>query len=105
MIAADVSPDGRLLATGDGDGVRLWEADTGRELAQLKAGRCETVLFHPDGQSLISSGESGLVSLADPARSRARAGRNPRRPTRAAEGNRGAESGKRPGFPTIGLWR
>ena len=30
------SPDGRLLATGDADGVRLWEADTGREVAHLK---------------------------------------------------------------------
>ena len=60
VSAADVSPDGRLVATGDGDGVRLWEADTGRELAHLKAGVCETVLFHPDGQSLISSSRWGL---------------------------------------------
>jgi serine/threonine protein kinase/WD40 repeat protein/tetratricopeptide (TPR) repeat protein len=59
-MAADVSPDGRLVATGDGEGVRLWEADTGRELARLKAGFCESVLFHPDGQSLISSGRWGL---------------------------------------------
>ena len=36
--SADVSPDGRLLATCDGDGVQLWEADTGRELAHLKSG-------------------------------------------------------------------
>jgi len=57
---ADVSHDGRLVATSDGDGVRLWEADTGRELAQLKASVCETVLFHPDGQSLISYGTWGL---------------------------------------------
>jgi WD40 repeat protein len=61
---ADVSPDGRLVATCDGDGVRLWEADTGRELAHLKAGDCGTVLFHPDGQSLISSGQWGLYRWA-----------------------------------------
>ena len=60
VLAADVSPDGRLVATGDRDGVRLWEADTGRELAHLKAGCCETVLFHPDGQRLISSSRWGL---------------------------------------------
>ena len=60
VMAADVSPDGRLVATSDGDGVRLWEADTGRELAHLKAGFCDTVLFHPDGQSLISSSRWGL---------------------------------------------
>jgi tetratricopeptide (TPR) repeat protein len=57
---ADVSPDGRLVATSDSDGVSLWEAGTGRELAHLKAGDCETVLFHVDGQSLITSGVWGL---------------------------------------------
>jgi len=56
---ADVSPDGRLVAT-CWHGVRLWEADTGRELAHLLAGQCETVLFHPDGQSLISFSLWGL---------------------------------------------
>jgi WD40 repeat protein/tetratricopeptide (TPR) repeat protein len=57
---ADVSPDGRMVATCAGDGVRLWEADTGRQLAHLRAGSCGTVLFHPNGQSLISSGTWGL---------------------------------------------
>jgi eukaryotic-like serine/threonine-protein kinase len=59
-ISADVSPDGKLLATSDRDGARLWEADTGRELGHLKAGFCESVLFHPDGQSLITSSWWGL---------------------------------------------
>jgi len=59
VLAADVSPDGRLLATAGGDGGRLWEVDTGRELAHLKAGHCDTVLFHPDGQRLISSSRWG----------------------------------------------
>jgi WD40 repeat protein/tetratricopeptide (TPR) repeat protein len=60
VLSADVSPDGRLVATGDGDGVRLWEAEAGRELAHLRTGRCGTVLFHPDGRSLISAGQWGL---------------------------------------------
>jgi serine/threonine protein kinase/WD40 repeat protein/tetratricopeptide (TPR) repeat protein len=60
VLWADVSPDGWLVTTCDGDGVRLWQADTGRELGYLKAGYCETVLFHPDGQSLISLGRWGL---------------------------------------------
>jgi serine/threonine protein kinase/WD40 repeat protein/tetratricopeptide (TPR) repeat protein len=60
VFQADFSPDGRLVATCGSDGVRLWETDTGRELAQLKAGFCRAVLFHPDGQSLISAGDWGL---------------------------------------------
>ncbi len=60
VVAADVSHDGRLVVTCGGDVARLWEADTGRELAQLKASVCETVLFHPDAQSLISYGKWGL---------------------------------------------
>ena len=58
--AADVSPDGRLVATSGEDGVRLWEADTGRELAHLRAGFSETVLFHPDGRSLIGASKWGF---------------------------------------------
>ena len=60
IVWADFSPDGRLLATSDQDGVRIWEVETGRELAQLKTSACETVLFDPDGQGLISSGRWGL---------------------------------------------
>jgi serine/threonine protein kinase/WD40 repeat protein/tetratricopeptide (TPR) repeat protein len=60
VAAAEVSPDGRLVATCGSDGVRLWEADTGRELVHLKAGDCDTVLFQPDGQNLISFARWGL---------------------------------------------
>ena len=58
--SADVSPDARILATGDADGVRLWDAYAGHELAHLECGPSVTVLFHPDGRHLISSGRWGL---------------------------------------------
>jgi tetratricopeptide (TPR) repeat protein len=58
--SAQFSPDGRLVATGFGEGVRLWEADTGRELAHLRAGSCDSVLFDPDGRGVITSGMWGL---------------------------------------------
>ncbi len=58
--SADVSPDGGLIATSHGDGVYLWESDTGRELAYLKSGQSDSVLFHPDGGSLITSGRWGV---------------------------------------------
>ncbi|MGO9465537.1 MAG: protein kinase domain-containing protein [Isosphaeraceae bacterium] len=60
VFSGEFSPDGRLLATGDRDGVRLWEADTGREVAHLKDRTCEDVCFHPDGKTLITSGRWGL---------------------------------------------
>jgi eukaryotic-like serine/threonine-protein kinase len=60
VFSGAFSPDGRLLATGDGDGVRLWASDTGSEVAHLKAGPCASVQFHPDGHSLITCGNWGL---------------------------------------------
>ncbi len=60
ITSADVSPDGELIATSDADGVRLWESDTGREQAHLKSGQIDSVLFHPDGGSLFTSGRWGV---------------------------------------------
>jgi WD40 repeat protein len=60
MRCADISPDGRLVAIGDAEGVYLSEADTGRELAQLKASCGEAVLFDANGKSLITAGSWGL---------------------------------------------
>jgi WD40 repeat protein len=57
---ADVSPDGRWLASCSlGDGVRLRDLSTGREVAHLPSG-CYSAIFHPDGKSLITSGGAGL---------------------------------------------
>jgi eukaryotic-like serine/threonine-protein kinase len=59
-VWADVSQDGRLVAATEADGVRIWDSDTGCELAHLEAGVSETVLFQPDGRALISSSRWGL---------------------------------------------
>jgi WD40 repeat protein len=56
------SPDGRLLASCSGDGVRIWDPASGQERAHLPTGRTDTVLFHPDGTQLLSYGEQGLHS-------------------------------------------
>ena len=98
-VSADVSPDARLLATGDADGVRLWEPDTGRELAHLKCGSSATVLFHPGRPAIDHLGQVGFVPMADPTRSRLRSGRDPSRPARVASGSLGRESWKATWLP------
>ena len=56
----DFSPDGRLLASVDIDGVRLWDPDRGTELAHLPDSTSPSARFCPDGTSLVTVGQSGL---------------------------------------------
>jgi WD40 repeat protein len=58
--ALDVSPDGRLLASGSLDGARLWDLANFTEVGHLPAGPTNAVLFHPDGSSLFTNGIGGL---------------------------------------------
>jgi WD40 repeat protein/tetratricopeptide (TPR) repeat protein len=60
VVSLDVSPDGRLLASASSDGVRLWDAATGRPVKTLPTGPTDSVLFDLGGRFLITSGPSGL---------------------------------------------
>ncbi|MGW4623465.1 WD40 repeat domain-containing protein [Streptomyces sp. NPDC004592] len=64
------SPDGRLLASGDGDrAVRVWDLATGNSLGQplvSHEGLVESVAFSPDGHLLASVDHHGLMLLRDP---------------------------------------
>jgi WD40 repeat protein/tRNA A-37 threonylcarbamoyl transferase component Bud32 len=51
-------PDGRLLAVGMTDGVRLWDLETGDELAHIEGSRVGGVAFASD--ALLTQGPDGL---------------------------------------------
>jgi WD40 repeat protein len=68
VLGVAVSPDGRLVAVGGEDSVRIWDAETG----ELRAGPMEgheggvaNVVFSPDGSRLISSGADSTVRVWD----------------------------------------
>jgi WD40 repeat protein len=61
--SADFSPDGRLLASAHGDGVRIWNLSNNKEIALVdqtedgdQLGYTRSVLFQPDGTTLITCG-------------------------------------------------
>ena len=78
---AAIGPDGRLLAVGTGDGVRLWDLASGRELDSLPLGPTSSVCFQADGRELLTIGGSGIRRW--PLRNQGEAPGNPCRPTTA----------------------
>jgi WD40 repeat protein len=70
-----LSPDGRRLAAGNGDGtIQLWQVKSGRLRFRLQgpASRVTCVMFAPDGMLLASGGSDGVLTLWDTASGRIR---------------------------------
>jgi WD40 repeat protein len=68
MSGVAISPDGKTLATGSWEGtVTLWDVNSGRERATLKAHEevaC-SVAFSPDGKRLVTGGWDHSVKVWD----------------------------------------
>ncbi|MGN6133198.1 MAG: SHD1 domain-containing protein [Aureliella sp.] len=63
--AAAFAADGEMLAVGDGQNIRLWNLESGRELPPLVGNELQwTMQFTPDGTRLLSGGSS-KVSVWD----------------------------------------
>lgn len=65
VFSVSFSPDSKILASGGSDATaKLWDVNTGHELASLRnGGPVYSVCFSPDGKVLASTGETPLVKL------------------------------------------
>lgn len=68
IMSVAFSPDGKILATGDGNGeIRLWQVADGKQLFACKshADLIKSVAFSPDGEIIASGSHDKTVRLWD----------------------------------------
>ena len=67
VLSVCFSPDGRTIASGSYDGIKLWDVATGKELRTLSghAASVKSVSFSPDGRTIASGSRDKTVKLWD----------------------------------------
>ncbi len=65
VLSVAFSPDGKTVASGTKNGIRIYDAGTGKLKSAWKwrKDRTKCVVFSPDGQLLASGGEDTFVRL------------------------------------------
>ncbi len=59
----EFSPDGRILAAASSTKVRFWDTSSGKEIGSFRTKsdrKADTLIFHPDGRSLIDVDRDGI---------------------------------------------
>jgi WD40 repeat protein/tRNA A-37 threonylcarbamoyl transferase component Bud32 len=71
--AADLSADGRLVATASGDTAQVWDANSGQPVGPplRHAPRIRAVALSPDGRLLLTGGDNNVARLWETATGRA----------------------------------
>src|SRR5438552_2322914 len=67
VLAVSFSPDGKTLASGSLDGIKLWDVSTGKEQATLdgRMDRVGSLSFSPDGKTLAEGNDGNAIILWD----------------------------------------
>jgi len=67
VFSLRISPDGKLLASGDSQRIVLWDTDTWTTIKQLdeNGSNIESLSFHPDSHTLASGHSAGYITLWD----------------------------------------